>query len=161
MYVVDDRDQVIPCNDAPSPGVPTNVIVVAGSRDVMLSYESGPGGVRRALVAFEHARTHYLGSPNDETLHGHPLRKRGLGFYGAFEVVNSSWIRALEQMNSVHPRHDPSRFEELRHFIFTFQDVTFECIAKQVKVVAVVANIPGEAEKILDAIVHRELAVGY
>ena len=161
MYVVDDRDQVIPCNDAPLPGVPTNVIVVGGGHEIMLSYETGPGGANRALVAFEHPWAHYLGSPNDETLRGHPLGQRGLGYYGAFEVVNSSWIRVLEQVNSVHPRHDPSRYRGLRHFIFTFQDVTFECVAKRVKLLATVANVPGEAEKIIDAIVRRQLAVGY
>lgn len=40
--------------------------------------------------------------PNDESLHGHPLFERGLAFYGAFRVENSSWIRALVRINSVH-----------------------------------------------------------
>ncbi len=161
MYVVDDLDQVVPCDDAPVPGVPTNVLIVGGDRELMLSYEVGAGGASRALVSFESARAHYLGSPNDEALQGHPLGTRGLKAYGVFEVIDSSWIRALERMNTVHPRHDADRYKELRHFIFTFQDVTFECIAKQVKVVTVVPNLPGEAEKILDAIIHRKLAVGY
>ena len=161
MYVIDDLDQVIPCVDAPVPGVPTQVVVVGGSGAVVLSYEVGPDGASRALVAFESGSTHYLGSPNEEVLHGHPLYERGLKAYGVFEVINSSWIRAQERMNSVHARHDPSRFKDLRHFIITFQDTTFECIARRVKVLDIVANVPGEAEKILDTIVRQRLAFGY
>jgi hypothetical protein len=65
---------------------------------------------------------------------------RGLAPYGEFEVVASSWIRSLERMNRVHPRHDAARFAELRHFIFTFHDKTFECVAKGVSVVVRVPN---------------------
>ena len=32
-------------------------------------------------------------------------------------------------MNSVHPYHRTERFEALHHFILTFHDSTFECIA--------------------------------
>ena len=52
-----------------------------------------------------------FGPPNDEAFDGHPLARRGLRPYGAFEVTHSSWIRQLEQMNSVHPHHSPPLFE--------------------------------------------------
>lgn len=32
-------------------------------------------------------------------------------------------------MNSVHRRHDPKIFEAFTHYIFTFHDSTFECVA--------------------------------
>jgi hypothetical protein len=154
MYVADDRDEVIPCNEAPLPGVPATVIVMAGNIDLMLSYESGEGQ-NRVLVSFERASAHYFGSPNDEALNGHPLGGRGLGFYGVFEVRNSSWIRSLERMNRVHPQHDPSRYQGLRHFIFTFQDGTFECIARQIRVLAEVANSPHETAKLLATVINQ------
>jgi hypothetical protein len=82
------------------------------------------------VVHFHRPTIHTLGPPNDETLHGHRLAKKGLQPYGAFEVINSEWIRLLEQMNSVHHRHDRERFlEGKRHFIITFHDSVFECIA--------------------------------
>lgn len=71
-----------------------------------------------------------LGPPNDEAFVGHPLYEKGLRPHGVFEVRNSSWLRALERMNSVHPRHVADLFHGYRHFIFAFQDSTFECIAK-------------------------------
>jgi len=32
----------------------------------------------------------------------------------------------------VHDRHSPARYSALRHFIFTFHDSTFECVAEGV-----------------------------
>jgi len=32
-------------------------------------------------------------------------------------------------MNRVHPNHNASRFGALRHFVFTFHDNMFECVA--------------------------------
>jgi len=84
-----------------------------------------------AVVRFKRASTHYFGPPNDEAFGGHPLAARGLKPYGAFEVLSSSWIRALERMNSVHPYHKPEHFANRRHFILTFHDTIFECVANE------------------------------
>jgi hypothetical protein len=35
-------------------------------------------------------------------------------------------------MNSVHYRHDPERFRVLNHYILSFHDSTFECVAEGV-----------------------------
>lgn len=56
-----------------------------------------------------------------------------MGPYAAWEVRNSSWIRTLERMNSVHPYHSSGLFNDFRHFIFAFHDTTFECIAWRYK----------------------------
>jgi hypothetical protein len=85
---------------------------------------------RVALVEFLRCRSYMFGSPNDEAIHGHPLYMRGLKPYSVFEVQKSTWIRQLEQMNSVHPRHNPNSFQSLHHYVFTFHDSTFECIAE-------------------------------
>lgn len=83
-----------------------------------------------ALIEFKRYRSYKFGSPNDKALSGHPLYSRGLRAYGAFEVNGSSWIRELERMNSVHPRHSSERFKVLHHYVFTFHDSTFECVAE-------------------------------
>jgi hypothetical protein len=84
-----------------------------------------------AVVKFERPSIHTFGPPNDEAFAGHRLASKGLRPYGAFEILNSQWIRQLEKMNSVHPMHDPQRYMEgKRHFILTFHDTTFECIAR-------------------------------
>jgi hypothetical protein len=94
-----------------------------------------------AIVEFSRPRAHIFGAPNDEALEGHPLASRGLESYRIFDVKDSSWIRSLIRMNSVHPRHDPARFATLRHFIFTFHDSTFECVAQSLEVTLHVGSI--------------------
>lgn len=91
---------------------------------------NAPDDLRVVVVSFVRPYAHMFGPPNDEALDGHPLWGRGLGFYGAFRVVDSSWIRGLVKMNSVHERHDPKVFERFEHYILTFHDSTLECVAE-------------------------------
>lgn len=146
MYVVDGRDGVVELTEVPqsSVGAPLPV-VLADEHTVLLAYlleDRDPAwdgtSVRvvtassdepAALVRFQQAWVFQFGPPNDEAFHGHPLYERGLHSYAAFEVEDSSWLRALEQMNSVHEHHSPDRFRRLRHFVFAFHDSTFECVA--------------------------------
>lgn len=87
-------------------------------------------GEPHAIVNFTHPVAHLHGPPNDEAFSGHPLHKRGLGPYGAFEIKNSTWLNLLMKMNRVHPCHKDERFKDYKHFIFSFHDTTFECIAE-------------------------------
>lgn len=73
---------------------------------------------------------HLLGPPNDEAIRGHPLWRRGLDSYRAYQVEQSSLLRRIAVMNYVHPRNDPASFDHFRHYILTFEDSTFECVAK-------------------------------
>jgi hypothetical protein len=83
--------------------------------------------VGTGVVEFEGCQITKFGYPNDEALGGHPLYHRGLEFYAVFEVLNSSWIRQMEEQNRVcFP--STSAFRS-RHFIITFHDSTFECVA--------------------------------
>jgi hypothetical protein len=72
-----------------------------------------------------------MGPPNDEAISGHRLWDRGLQqVLWAGEVFGSAWVRSLERMNAVHPRHDPRRYEGLRHFVLRLKETTFECVAR-------------------------------
>ncbi len=46
----------------------------------------------------------------------------------------------MEQMNRVRPAHNASRFRSLGHFVFTFHDSTFECVADDVVLAAKIPN---------------------
>lgn len=148
MYQVGAEDRVVELRDlpqmdtgAPMPAVIANEHVLDlvyltieidpnwdGSYSTMVGEDTERDEV--ACVRFGNAWAHSFGSPGDETLNGHPLWGRGLSPYAASEVHHSSWIRSLERMNSVHSNHTPAMFDGLRHFIFTFHDSTFECVAK-------------------------------
>lgn len=143
---MDGEDKLAPLEGVPqcAPGAPLpHVLAAEGRLDLLYLIENTPTDwdattIRVvddesvepvALVAFEKPEAAFLGPPNDEALAGHPLAGRGLVPYSAFAVEPSSWIRELARRNSYHPEHDPSYFEQLRHFIFTFHDSTFECVA--------------------------------
>ena len=152
MYEIDEKDRVIFLEDLPqsSTGAP-QPFVMADERLTILAYYLenrdpdwdgsyvrvlGPTNADEplALVRFFSCRAHMFGPPNDEAFHGHPLASRGLEPYRAFRIEHSSWIRHLERMNSVHPRHRPESFEKLQHFIFAFHDSTFECVCKSYEI---------------------------
>jgi hypothetical protein len=90
---------------------------------------------RFVSVTLESCYCHYFGPPSDETFGSHPLAARGLHSFGVFEVLNSSWVRALERVNSIHPRHERvrHRYNLMKHFVFAFHDSTFECVAMGAK----------------------------
>ena len=67
------------------------------------------------------------GYPNDEV--EHPLMKYGLGFYGFYEVLNSTWIENLRMNNSSHFAHSDKFFHKMKHYVVKFKDVTLEVIS--------------------------------
>jgi len=145
MYEVDEKDRVVQLEGVPKSSVGAPIpVVLADEHRVVLAYyverkEPGWDGsyVRIvdpltsdepiALVTFD-CSAHMFGPPNDEAFTGHPLASRGLRPYGVFQIENSSWIRKLEHMNSVHPNHRPEPYWRLKHLIFAFHDSTFECV---------------------------------
>ncbi len=149
MYQVDEKDKVIELKDVPQSSVGSPLpIVLSNEYKTLLAYllqdepnwnnptaeDFEKSGEPIAIVEFKNRRSLMFGSPNDEAFHGHPLANRGLHSYGFFEVENSSWIRKLERMNSVHEYHKPKHFEKYKHFVFTFHDSTFECIAEKFEI---------------------------
>ena len=138
MYPIDERDLVVELNDVPKPrgGAPMPLVLADDDVILVLSYflqEAAVGEDRNAGVAileFHAPLMHLLGPPNDEAMKGHPLWRRGLDSYGAYRVDQSSLLRRITVMNYVHPRNDPAAFDQFHHYILTFEDSTFECIAK-------------------------------
>ena len=153
MYEVDEIDKVVKLDSAPqcSIGAPIPT-VLSGEHDLFFVYylENTPDNwegtsVRTVrsdseeetvtIISFSRPYAHFFGPPNDEAFEGHPLSSRGLGPYSVFEIRNSSWLRKLEKMNAVHPEHIKESFlESKKHFIFSFHDTTFECIAEDFKI---------------------------
>ena len=170
MYSVDSQDRLLALHDVPQSDVGApSPIVLSDEHVTLLAYvvqgEPLPDDGRiltdadlemlveeMALVEFQRCRSYMFGSPNDEAFDGHPLANRGLYPYGAFEVQDSSWIRQLERMNSVHPRHRGDWLQRLRHFVFAFHDSTFECVAQGFTI----SNYRGSWEGLLSEM-HRRL----
>jgi hypothetical protein len=103
-----------------------------------------------AVVNFINSIAYYHGAPNDESFSGHPLWRRGLKPYGAFEIINSSWLKHFIKMNRVHPYHKDENFAQYRHFILPFHDTTFECIAENYAVSTGVGSLREAAREIIN-----------
>lgn len=147
MYTIDDQDTVTELKDVPQSctGAPCP-LVLCGDNFLHLAYflnepiENWDGRPRSvgvntpgklcALIRFKFPDSHMFGLLNDECCPGHPLAKRGLRYYSVSVVNNSSWIRALERLNSEHPRRNAIPYDGYKHFIFAFHDNVFECVAE-------------------------------
>jgi hypothetical protein len=153
LYAVDNFDEVVDLDDVPQSDVGAPLpIVLADDDRLIVEYRVSTRdsawhgtstkiasvtstGDTAAVIRFTRPYAHMFGPPNDEALHGHPLANRGLKPYSAFEIRNSSWIRGLERMNSVHAYHDATHFYNgRRHFVFAFHDSMFECVASGYRV---------------------------
>jgi hypothetical protein len=138
VYDIGPEDRVEPATELPNPdaGAPSPLLVADDEGAVSLLFHASKPGASAssveaiAIVRFRGCIAHSLGLPNDEALAGHPLAARGLGPYGAFRVQRSSWVNALELMNRVHSRHRPEAYRDLTHFVYTFHESVFECVAK-------------------------------
>ena len=84
-----------------------------------------------ALIQFERCYSIRFGGVNDEVLHGHPLYEHGLEGYEMHEIKNSSWINEQKKINSVHSNFKQELWDARKHYIFTFHDDIFECIANE------------------------------
>ncbi len=113
---------------APNAGAPEPMLCQNEHRAVLI-FESR--SERRVLVEFEGCLSTQFGYPNDEALAGHRLYRLGLREYGVFEIVDSSWLRELTRQNRI--TFPSSAFGQLRHFVITFHDSTFECLAETLK----------------------------
>lgn len=139
MYTVDSADRVIRVDELPKldVGAPQPT-VFANDSTVIVAYFTPNAKTHdqdgRAFVTFSSWVGSMFGPPNDEALDGHPLAARGLEPYRACRVENSSWVRQLEHMNEVHPQHRPGRWQKYTHYILTFKERTFECIARSLSV---------------------------
>lgn len=98
--------------------------------------KSPHGGMYRescgtAVVEFQRCLLTRFGHPNDEARWGLP--KYASCAYGIYEVKNSSWIKEVVVAN----RHSfPATSDDYvrRHFLFTFHDSTFECLADDLSI---------------------------
>lgn len=171
MYEVDKLDKVVELEDVPQSSVGAPIpMVLAGEHDVLLTYYiqdtpedwdgtevrmvgSDTEGEPVLIVKFTQCYAHMFGPPNDEAFIGHPLSVRGLGPYGVYEIENSSWLRKLEKMNSVHPYHNKEKFmENKKHYVFSFHDTTFECIANGFELEVTKGSVKSMIPRMLESV---------
>jgi hypothetical protein len=128
--------KLIAVASVPPPTTTTVPKLFVDDSKVFLGYESFEAGNEMTVIlTFNPAMAHSLGPPNDETLSSHPLSSLGLESYSVQEVIESSWILTLEKSGALRPNwHAPG--QTYRHFVITFHDCTFECLAISVELLS-------------------------
>jgi hypothetical protein len=72
--------------------------------------------------------------PGNETIDGHPYYKLGMQSCSFYELRNSDFIKSLQDIDKVHPEYNPESWKAYKHYIITFHDNMFECIAKDFEI---------------------------
>lgn len=175
MYEVDGKDRVVELMNVPRSSVGAPIPwVLAKEGQVVIAYyverrdpnwdgttvrmvSETSDGEPIAIVRFNRVAAHMFGPPNDEAFQGHPLASHGLQPYRVFCIENSSWIRKLERMNSVHRQHRPERYVDLQHLIFAFHDSTFECVCKSFTVTQTSGSIVGNVPEMVRILRQRDI----
>ena len=75
-----------------------------------------------------------FGLPGEETIYGHPYSKLGMKSYSFYELKDSDLIKSMQGIEKVHPHYNPKKWELYRHYILTFHDNMFECIAQDFEI---------------------------
>ena len=84
------------------------------------------------VLTFNRCLKHCFGFPSDEALYGHPYHSLGMESYAFYELENSDWLAELEKIEKkAFPDYDVTKHWTIyKHYIITFHDSMFECIAK-------------------------------
>jgi hypothetical protein len=121
--------------DTPVPillsGLRTFVVFYLRSREADPFVRDPPTDLGIGIVEFKQVTSVKIGSVKDEALRGHPLWGSGLEHCRAHQVRNSRWIIELMNMHRVPQHFDEGRWSGARHYVLTFRDETFECVARR------------------------------
>ena len=105
-----------------------------------------------AIVRFNRKYIHKFGTPNDETLNAHPYYQIGLKHYSFFSVEDSDWIKEIKRIASHHHYFIEDNYNNLNHYIITFKEGVFECIASDYSVEYSFDSMNEALQKITDSI---------
>ena len=135
------EDHVVLLDSVPQPAADAaEPFIVASARRVILAYPIAQADFERfgpfdpdddpyCTVLFPDAVFHRLGPPGEVDLEIHPLASQGLTGWAVHEVMNSSLAAEISAVESPIPAQ--------RHFVITFNESTFECVASDYTVVGV------------------------
>jgi hypothetical protein len=109
-------------------------IILANDHVLSLSFYIESENEKTITLLFKNKSYFRLGIPNDEAIFGHPYRILGLESHSFYELKQSDLIENLKKISSIHPQYDSKRWLEYKHYILTFHDNMFECIAKDFEI---------------------------
>jgi hypothetical protein len=109
-------------------------IVIADCGVLTLSFYIESDNEKTITLIFRRYSYFRLGVPGNETLSGHPYSIIGLKSHSFYELKHSDLIENLKKISSIHPKYDANVWLNDRHYILTFHDNMFECIAQEFEI---------------------------
>lgn len=101
---------------------------------------------------------HYnFGIPGDETIHKHPYSKLGMRSYSFYELKNSNLIKELQEIQKGHVYYDADKWKTYKHYVLTFHDNMFECIAEGFEIREETASLHNKVSVLLNELSSKHL----
>lgn len=119
------------------PNAPEAMLLADDSGQTVLAINPHPDDQDQRCVVLVWTGTHSasLADPNDETISGHRLYDKGLSeVLWAGLVPRQRTHRSLERQGSVHPSHEPSRFDGLTHHVLQLKECVTDVVARAITV---------------------------
>ena|SRR5690606_5599087 len=89
------------------------------------------------IMKFDLYLKYNFGIPNNESLYHHPYNKLGIESYSFYELKQSPLLEEMKSIEKQHPYYNENNWLGYKHFIITFHDSMFECIAKDYKLISI------------------------
>lgn len=86
-----------------------------------------------ALVEFN-GGTSRFGIANEDVFGGLPIANKGMEWYSAHIIHNSTWLEELKVIHSVHPYYNEEHWKDKKHYMLLFHDEMFEAVATDYKI---------------------------
>jgi hypothetical protein len=137
-------------------GTPEPIILANGSF-LFLSFYIESDNEKTATLIFKNYSYSRLGIPGNETLLGHPYSVLGLQSHSFYELKKSDLIENLKKISSIHPNYKESLYINDRHFILTFHDNMFECIAQDFEIREENTSLYNQATLMLNELLVKHL----
>lgn len=126
MKLIEIPQEIKICGGAPCP------VLVSDDTNLFLFFYANinRGEDFIACIRFDRYEHHRFGYPGEESQGAHPYSKLGLGYCSYHILQESDLIKELKSIDSNHPYFEGWKWHELNHYVFTFHDSMFECIAR-------------------------------
>jgi hypothetical protein len=109
------------------------------------------------VLKFKMYLKYNFGIPGNETIQGHPYSKLGMKSFAFYELKNSDLIIQLDKIEKVHPYYNPKKMFDYKHYVLTFHDNMFECIAKGFEISEENTSIYHQVTKMLDELSANQI----
>lgn len=107
------------------------------------------------ILKFKSYLKYTFGAPSNETIGGHPYYKLGMRSASFYELEGSDLVKQLQNIANVHPYYKPERWSLYKHYIVTFHDNMFECVAQEFVMELQNKTLNSQATVILEAILKH------